>query len=419
MLTTHAGSLPRPAGLIELNRAKSAGEPVDEAELATCLSAAVLDVVRQQRDAGLDIPDDGEFGKATTQAYDYGAWQSYIFERLGGFSPASEAPGARLRPPGGFGVALARFRHRRDWKTFGDFYLDPAAGAFGSGKVAATRGAGLGGARRPVCTGPITYTGHRVLGADIANLKAALEAAGVERGFMCSIAPGSCARTEDAYYRGDEEYVFAVAEALREEYKAIVDAGFILQLDDPALPDSWDMANPEPPLAAYRKFARLRIDATNHALRGLPSGRIRYHVCWGSWHGPHTTDIPLRDIVDLVLEVNAGEYSIEAGNVRHQHEWKIWREVRLPEGKVLVPGVVSHATNVLEDPEVVAERLVRYAQVVGRDRVIAGTDCGLGGRVHPQIAWAKLRALVEGAALASRRLWPARARPATIASGGA
>ena len=405
ILTSHAGSLPRPADLIELNRARGAGEPVDANMLAARLSAAVADVVRKQKELGIDVPDDGEFGKATTQAYDYGAWQSYIFERLSGFSPASEAKGASLRAPAGFGFALGRFRDRRDWQAFGDFYRDPSGSAFGSGKVAATRGGGIGGGRRPVCTGPIAYTGHQALATDIANMKAAMQAAGVERGFMCAIAPGSCARTEDAFYKSDAEYVYAVAEALREEYQAIVNAGLTLQLDDPGLPDSWDMASPAPPLEVYKKFARLRIEAMNHALRGLPAAQIRYHICWGSWHGPHTTDIPLRDIADLVLAVNAGEYSIEAGNVRHQHEWKVWQEVKLPAGKALVPGVVSHATNVIEDPEVVADRIVHYAGVAGGENVIAGTDCGLGGRVHPQIAWAKLNALVRGAELATRRLW--------------
>ncbi|HVL37326.1 MAG TPA: cobalamin-independent methionine synthase II family protein [Burkholderiales bacterium] len=402
--TTHGGSLPRPAALIEMNRARSEGQPVDERALAECLAASVAEAVRLQKAAGIDIPDDGEFGKATTQAFDYGAWQSYIFARVSGFSPAAEVPKERLRRAGSHGVALGRFRDRRDWKSFGEFYQDPEGGPF-AGKLGETRGGGIGGARRPVCSGPIRYTGHAALKADIDNLKAALAAAGMTQGFMCSVAPGSCARTEDAFYKSDEEYVYAIAEALREEYKAIVEAGLTLQLDDPGLPDSWDMANPEPPLEAYKKFARLRIEAMNHALRGLPSERIRYHICWGSWHGPHVTDIPLADIVDLVLAVKAGEYSIEAGNVRHQHEWRVWQEAKLPEGKVLVPGVVSHATNVVEDPEVVAERLVRFAGVVGRDNVIAGTDCGLGGRVHPQIAWAKLRALGEGARLASRQLW--------------
>jgi 5-methyltetrahydropteroyltriglutamate--homocysteine methyltransferase len=409
ILTTHAGSLPRPAELVELNRRKADGENVAAGELASCLASAVRETVRKQVDIGLDVPDDGEFGKATTSAFDYGAWQSYIFDRMSGFAPAGELAGRPMRSPGGEGFKLGKFSARRDWTQFGDFYRDPEGTAFG-GKVAATRGGGIGGSRRPVCSGPVKYTGHAAVKADIDNMKAAMKAAGVERGFMAAVAPASCARTEDAHYKTDEEYVFAVAEALREEYKAIVDAGLVVQLDDPALPDSWDMANPEPPLEAYKKFARLRIDATNHALRGLPQELVRYHICWGSWHGPHTTDIPLAQIVDLVLMVNAGEYSIEAGNVRHQHEWTVWKEARLPAGKKLVPGVVSHATNVIEAPELVAERLVRYAQVAGRENVIAGTDCGLGGRVHAQIAWAKLNALVQGAQLASRQLWPAARR---------
>lgn len=397
ILTTHAGSLPRPAELVELNRRRAEGETVDERAFAASLKRAVQETVQKQAAIGIDVPDDGEFGKATTSAYDYGAWQSYIFERLSGFSPAGELSGRPMRSPAGFGFALGRFRDRRDWTQFADFYRDPDGTAFG-GKIATTRGGGIGGSRRPVCSGPVRYTGQKALQADIDNMKAAMQAAGVERGFMCAVAPGSCARTEDAHYKSDEEYVYAVAEALREEYRAIVEAGLLLQLDDPALPDSWDMANPAPPLEAYKKFARLRIDAMNHALRGLPQDRIRYHVCWGSWHGPHVTDIALSDIVDLVLAVNAGEYSIEAGNVRHQHEWAVWKEAKLPEGKRLVPGVVSHATNVVEAPELVAERLVRYAELVGR--------------VHPQIAWAKLNALVQGAALATRRLWPAASRAA-------
>jgi 5-methyltetrahydropteroyltriglutamate--homocysteine methyltransferase len=199
--------------------------------------------------------------------------------------------------------------------------------------------------------------------------------------------------------------MFACAEAMRVEYQAIIDAGFVLQLDDPALATSWDMINPEPALTDYRAFASLRVEALNHALRGLPADRIRYHLCWGSWHGPHVTDIPLRDIIDIVLKVNAQGISFEAGNVRHEHEWKVWRDVKLPDGKLLIPGVVSHATNVIEHPDLVADRLVRLAEIVGRENVVASTDCGLGGRVHPDIAWAKLRTLAEGAALASRRLW--------------
>jgi 5-methyltetrahydropteroyltriglutamate--homocysteine methyltransferase len=209
----------------------------------------------------------------------------------------------------------------------------------------------------------------------------------------------------NAYYKTDEEFLFAVADAMRDEYRAIVEAGLVLQLDDPALATNWDMINPEPTVEDYRTFATMQVAALNHAIRGLPRDRIRFHLCWGSWHGPHTTDIPLRDIVDVMLTINAGAYSFEAGNVRHQHEWKVWQEVKLPGDTLLLPGVVSHATNVVEHPELVAERIMRFANVVGRERVIASTDCGLGGRIHPDIAWAKLDALVQGAALASRQLW--------------
>jgi 5-methyltetrahydropteroyltriglutamate--homocysteine methyltransferase len=232
-----------------------------------------------------------------------------------------------------------------------------------------------------------------------------MAALGVQEAFMCSIGPGSFARGEDFYYDTEEAFLFASADAMREEYKAIVEAGIVLQIDDPSLPDNWDMINPEPPLAEFKKFEAARIEALNHALKGLPQDRIRYHICWGSWHGPHTTDIPLADIVDLVLSVNAGAYSVEAGNVRHEHEWRVWQDIKLPDGKLLIPGVVSHATNIVEHPQVVADRIVRYAGVVGRENVIAGTDCGLGGRIHPQIAWAKLQALSEGARLASKELW--------------
>ena len=216
---------------------------------------------------------------------------------------------------------------------------------------------------------------------------------------MCVLAPGWLEHFfHNEYYANDEQYFFALADAMKHEYKAVVDAGFILQIDDPALPDTYDMIVPKPTIDEYRKFAEVRVDALNHALRGLPEDRVRYHICWGSWHGPHTHDLPLKHVVDLMLKVNAGAYSVEAANPRHEHEWKIWQNVKLPEGKILIPGVVSHHTNVVEHPEVVADRIVRYAGVVGRENVIAGTDCGMGLRVHPQIAWAKLKALAEGAA---------------------
>jgi 5-methyltetrahydropteroyltriglutamate--homocysteine methyltransferase len=396
ILTSHAGSLPRPDDLIEANRSRESGHGADEAAFQKQLRSAVTDVVRHQRDVGIDVPGDGEFGKSMGQRVNYRAWWSYSFSRLGGLELGStglyDMPAQRSRPGA---VVLTSFADRRDRRKFAAAYADPDSGV----------STGPRAALWPTCVGPLTYTGQAAIAADIANLKAALAAAGVEEGFMTSIAPGSAARIGNSHYRSDEEFLFACADALREEYAAIVEAGLVLQLDDPAIAENWDMVNPEPTVADYRKFSMVRVEALNHALRGLPQDRIRFHLCWGSWHGPHTTDIPMRDIVDVMLAVNAGAYSFEAGNVRHEHEWRVWQDVVLPEGKIILPGVVSHATNVVEHPELVAERIARFAGAVGRDRVIASTDCGLGGRVHPQIAWAKLESLAHGAALASRHLF--------------
>jgi len=395
--TTQAGSLPRPDDLIELNRARQAGESTDERAYQTRLGAAVVEVVRRQHAVGIDVPGDGEYGKAMGQRVNYGAWWSYSFQRLGGLELGMElyrVP-ARRSEPGR--VRLTSFSDRRDRALFSAAYADPDSG------VSTNRGGP--GMRLPVCRGPLVYTGQEAIQADIAHMKAGLAAAGVEDGFMTSIAPGSASRIGNEHYQTEEELIFACAEAMREEYRAILDAGLVLQLDDPAMAENWDMINPEPSVEDYRKLAMVRVEALNHALRGFPRDRIRFHLCWGSWHGPHVTDIPLRDIVDVMLAVNCRAYSFEAGNVRHEHEWKVWREVKLPPDRILIPGVVSHATNVVEHPELVADRIVRFAQVVGRERVIAGTDCGLGGRVHPDIAWAKLAALAEGAALASRQLY--------------
>jgi 5-methyltetrahydropteroyltriglutamate--homocysteine methyltransferase len=374
----------------------------DDAAYARVLAASVADVVMKQREVGVDIPDDGEFGKPVAGSYDYGAWWNYAFARMSGFSAPGTAAAAtheQHKKSSVADLALTSFANRRDWQTFAEFYQDPesSGGLVGS---SARRPVG-----RPTCTGPIKYTGQAMLQADIANLKKAMAANGVEEGFMCAIGPGSFARSADVYYKTEEEFLFAAADAMHDEYKAIVDAGIVLQIDDPSLPDNWDMINPEPPLREFKKFESVRMEALNHALRGLPADRIRFHICWGSWHGPHTTDIPLSDIVDLVLSVNAGAYSVEAGNVRHEHEWRVWKDAKLPDGKLLIPGVVSHATNIVEHPQVVADRIVRYAKVVGRENVIAGTDCGLGGRIHPQIAWAKLQVLAEGARLATKELW--------------
>lgn len=394
--TTQAGSLPRPESVIELNRARGAGE-IDHDHFRGGVDRAVTDLVQQQYDTGIDMVGDGEFGKSMSQRVDYGAWWSYSFQRLGGLELTEQGLDEISHDPAkSTGITLGRFSDRRDRARFAEAYADPAAGI-------TTGGAGAMGF--PVCRGALHYTGQDALRADIAALTRALDRAGLDEGFMTAIAPGSCARIGNEYYASDEEFLYACAEAMREEYQEIIDAGLILQLDDPALAESWDQINPEPSTEDYRRWARLRVEALNHALRGLPQDRIRYHLCWGSWHGPHTTDLPLREIIDVLLQVDAGAYSFEAGNVRHEHEWKIWRDVTLPSDKLILPGVVSHSTNVVEHPELVADRIVRFTECVGRERVLASTDCGLGGRVHPQIAWAKLASLAEGAALATHRLW--------------
>jgi 5-methyltetrahydropteroyltriglutamate--homocysteine methyltransferase len=401
--TTQTGSLPRPDSLIELNRALRKGN-VDAMTHGAQLQAAVTDVVKRQHEIGIDVVGDGEYGKAMSQKVDYGAWWSYSFQRLGGLELGSfDLMRERARPKGSTArpnekVALASFGERRDWQRFNEAYADPNAGVAPRGADSARP------ALFPTCTGPLTYTGHAAITADIAHFKSALKTNGLANGFMTSIAPGSCSRIGNAYYATDEAFLYACADAMREEYQAILDAGLILQIDDPSIAENWDMIVPEPSIADYHEFTELRIEALNHAIRGLPQQKIRFHLCWGSWHGPHTTDIPFEHIVDLMLRVNAGAYLFEAGNVRHEHEWRLWEGVKLPAGKTLVPGVVSHATNVVEHPELVADRIERFVRLVGADHVMAGTDCGLGGRVHPQIAWAKLDALVKGAALASKRV---------------
>jgi 5-methyltetrahydropteroyltriglutamate--homocysteine methyltransferase len=394
ILTSHAGSLPRPDALIEINRARDAGA-ADEAAYQATLGAAVAEVVRRQQAIGIDVPGDGEYGKPMAQRVNYGSWWRYSWGRLGGVEPGTDTlyeMQPRRSAPGR--IVLTSFGDRRDRQRFAAAYGDPESGI-------------TTGPRPPaaVCMGPLSYAGEAAIKADIANFKAALAAAGVAEGFMTAVAPASCARIGNKYYKSDEEFLFACAEAMREEYKAIVDAGLVLQFDDPCIAEGWDQVNPEPSVGDYQKLATRWIEALNHAIRGLPRELLRFHLCWGSWHGPHVTDIPMRDIVEVMLRADVGAYSFEAGNVRHEHEWKVWQEVKLPDDRLILPGVVSHATNVVEHPEVVADRIERFAGLVGRERVIASTDCGLGGRVHPEIAWAKLEALAAGAALASRRLW--------------
>ena len=396
ILTSHSGSLPRPDELIEANRAREAGEKIDDQSFQEQLGSAVMNVVRRQQEIGIDVPGDGEFGKSMGHRVNYRAWWSYCFNRLSGLDLGGpgldDLPPKRARPGE---IVLTSPADRRDRTKFSEVYSDPEGSVYTGPRAPSW----------PICVGPVAYKGQEAIQADIVHFKATLDTCGIEEGFLTSVAPGSAARLANMHYKSDEEFMFACADALREEYKAIIDAGLILQLDDPAIADNWDMINPEPTVEAYKKFAMVRIEALNHAIRDLPEDRIRFHLCWGSWHGPHTTDIPMRDIVEVMLAVKCQAYSFEAGNVRHEHEWIVWEDVALPDGKFILPGVVSHATNVVEHPELIAQRILRYANIVGRERVIASTDCGLGGRVHPLIAWAKLDALAEGAQLASKRLW--------------
>jgi 5-methyltetrahydropteroyltriglutamate--homocysteine methyltransferase len=383
ILTTHVGSLIRPKELLELTRTPVEGgqvsrasrgleysqEPDDPAYRET-LRRAVADVVQHQAAAGVDVVSDGEFGKSS--------WAAYILERITGFERQSE----RLSPLTWLGSDRERFREFWEAEM-------PAA---------------LTGVPADIVVGPITYKGESALQRDIDNFKAALAGVSVTDGFLPVAAPASVGYNSFVdFYKSDEEFVFAVAEALRHEYLAIIDAGLLLQIDDAVLTHMHEEPN-------YRTWAETRIEATNHALRGIPSEKVRYHICFGSWHVPHVSDAPLKKILDLVLKVNAGAYSIEAANPRHEWEWTVWEETRLPEGKILIPGVITHHTNVVEHPELIAQRIVRFADLVGRENVIAGSDCGFAQaagvqRVHPTIMWAKLESLADGARLATKRLW--------------
>jgi 5-methyltetrahydropteroyltriglutamate--homocysteine methyltransferase len=405
ILTTHVGSLPRPAKFIEVAQKRTLGEKFDEATYETELKNAVGEVVQKQKEAGVDLINDGELAHTMGWAYDYGSWWSYVIRRLAGvevvntglwFTKLSAHTQTPMAPKD---FVVGDWGERRDMAQFLEAYMDPQSGC-GLPEQFMTN-------HSPVVNGPIKYKGQELIQRDIANFKAGLKAAGVaaEGAWMNAIAPSSCARMPNEYYNSEEELLYACADAMHEEYKAIIDAGFIVQLDDPAIGENWDQQKNEPSIEGYRRYTKMQIDALNHAIKGLPSSKIRFHLCWGSWHGPHTTDIPMQHLIDLMLAVNADYYSFEAANARHEHEWKIWKEVKLPAGKKILPGVVTHSTNLIEHPELVADRICRFAEAVGPDSVIASTDCGLGGRVHPQIAWAKLKALSEGAELASKRLF--------------
>ncbi len=394
ILTTHVGSLIRPPKLIEFWRAIEDGKPYDEAAFEACLTQSVADVVRQQADTGIDIVSDGEFSKGRN-------WAFYIFKRITGIA-IRPATTEELNDP------LASMTGGQDRKTFAEFYneYDIANGL-------AKR---LG--NRVVVNGPITYSDTQVK-RDIANLKAGVAKVKDKHpslaAFLPVVAPASAlpsAKIE--HYKDEETYLFALADALHKEYQAVVDAGLYVQIDDAFLPYMHERMVPPMSNADYRRWAQMRVDALNHALRGIPEERSRYHICWGSWNGPHAFDVPLKDIIDLVLQVRVGHYSFEAANPRHAHEWRMWETIKLPPGKILIPGVISHATNIVEHPELVAERIVRLARLVGRENVIAGTDCGFAQspferRVHPTIMWAKLKSLAEGAQIATQALWGKRA----------
>jgi 5-methyltetrahydropteroyltriglutamate--homocysteine methyltransferase len=394
ILTTHVGSLIRPDKLVAFWRAIEDGKPYDESAFEACLTESIAEVVRQQADAGIDIVSDGEFSKGVN-------WAFYVFKRLSGITVRPATPEESKDP-------MASMRGGRDVSAFPEFYAEYDA-ASGLGKR-------LG--NRIVVNGPLKYSAQQV-SRDIANLKAGVAKAKDKypslAGFLPVVAPASAlpgAKIE--HYKDEETFLTALADALHQEYKAIDDAGLYVQIDDAFLPYMHERMVPPMSNADYRRWAQMRVDALNHALRGIPEERSRYHICWGSWNGPHAFDVPLKDIIDLVLQVRVGHYSFEAANPRHAHEWRVWETVKLRPGQVLIPGVISHATNIVEHPELVAERIVRLAKIVERENVMGGTDCGFAQspfarRVHPSIMWAKLKSLAEGARIATQTLWGKKA----------
>jgi 5-methyltetrahydropteroyltriglutamate--homocysteine methyltransferase len=378
IMVTHAGTLPRPEDVTKLLYARAAGAAVEPGVIERKVRDVVADVVRQQAEIGIDSINDGEISKAN--------FTFYIRERLSGITTREVAPGKgppRLNISG------------RDEIEFPDYF----AAGLGSFSDANPN-------RRIFCTGKIEYTGQKALQADIDNFAAAVKAVSVPEAFLPAITPGTIEHwLHNDHYKSEEEFLFAIADALSVEYKAITDAGFLLQLDNPDLPDGWQMY-PAMSVADYRKYAALRVEALNHALRDIPREKIRLHVCWGSAHGPHKHDIALKHIIDIILSVKASSYSIEASNPAHEHEWRVFEDVKWPQDAVLIPGVIGHCTDLIENPELIAERLVRYAKIVGRENVMGGSDCGVGSRVgHGSICWGKLKAMVEGARLATKELW--------------
>lgn len=386
ILVTHVGSLVRPPELVEFLKLIEAGQPCNAAAYEACLKASVDEIVRQQVEAGVNIVSDGEFSKGRN-------WAFYVHERLTGLTTRKATPEEMNDP-------LTSAGGGQDTRAFPEFYAEYYR--------ASGLGARLG--NRFVVNAPLTYNDTFVK-RDIATLKAAAEKHKAQGAFLPVVAPASALPgAKNEHYADEKALLFALADCLRMEYKAIADSGLYVQIDDAFLPYMHEKMVPPMTEAQYRAWAQLRIDALNHALRGIPEERSRYHICWGSWNGPHAFDVPLKDIVDLLLQVNVGHYSVEQANPRHEHEWTVWQSVKLPPGKKLIPGVISHATNIVEHPELVAQRLVRLANIVGRENVIAGTDCGFAQspfakRVHESIMWAKLRSLSEGARIASAELW--------------
>jgi 5-methyltetrahydropteroyltriglutamate--homocysteine methyltransferase len=397
ILTTHVGSLIRPPKLVAFWRAIEDGKAYDESAFETCLAESVAEVVRQQAEIGIDIVSDGEFSKGAN-------WAFYVHKRLSGIS-VRPATAEEAKDP------MASMGGGRDHQAFAEFYAEYDA-ASGLAKR-------LG--NRVVVNGPIQYSDRQVL-RDIQNIKAGVAAAKPKHrslaAFLPVVAPASALPgAKNEHYKNEEVYLTALADALHHEYKAVVDAGLYVQVDDAFLPYMHERMVPPMTNKQYRRWAQMRIEALNHALKGIPEERSRYHICWGSWNGPHVYDVPLKDIIDLLLQVRVGYYSFEAANPRHEHEWRVWETVKLKRDKILIPGVISHATNIVEHPELVAERLARFAKIVGRENVMAGTDCGFAQspfaqRVHPSIMWAKLKALVEGARIASKELWKPKRRRA-------
>jgi 5-methyltetrahydropteroyltriglutamate--homocysteine methyltransferase len=389
ILTTHVGSLVRPPNLVEFLHKIEDAQPYDQAAYETCLRQSIDEVVQRQARAGIDIISDGEFSKGRN-------WAFYIHDRLTGVLTRPLTPEEARDPMTSAGGG-------QDRNAFPEFYAEY------------DRISGLGKrlGSRFVVTSALSYSDAQVK-RDIANLKAALAKVKVEGAFLPVVAPASALpNAKNEHYRDEQSLLSALADCLHQEYKAIVDSGLYVQIDDAFLPYMHEKMVPPMTQAQYRAWAQLRIDALNRALEGIPPERSRYHICWGSWNGPHAFDVPLKDIIDLLLQVNVGHYSFEAANPRHEHEWTVWQNVKLPSGKVLIPGVISHATNIVEHPELVAQRIVRLAKIVGRETVMGGTDCGFAQspfaqRVHPSIMWAKLSALAEGAKIATRELWGRR-----------